>query len=160
MPLYDLLALLILFFSLSCWHVSLCDTTLLVPTLSWWLSNLGRCIVWGKLECDAKQENRWTRCIHSETNKSGWYFTDSLLKMFFLSENCCILITISLQCVNRSPHDNRLTLIQVMAWCCTGTKPLPDPMLIQIIDTYMHHRLQYIKGVQCVKSGWNKVGLD
>ena len=69
-------------------------------------------------------------------------------------------IRISLQCVTSSPHDNKFTLIPVVAWCCTGTKPLPDPMLIQIINTDMHHRLQYVKGVQCVKSSWNQVGLD
>ena len=40
---------------------------------------------------------------------------------------------------NVSPIDNKATLVQVMAWCRTGDKPLPEAMLIQFIDTYMRH---------------------
>ena len=38
-----------------------------------------------------------------------------------------------------SPIDNKPELVQVMAWHQTGDKPLPEPMLIKLIDAYMRH---------------------
>ena len=34
--------------------------------------------------------------------------------------------------------DNVLTLVQVMAWACTGDKPLPEPMMTQCTDAYLY----------------------
>ena len=34
--------------------------------------------------------------------------------------------------------DNKMALIQVMAWCQKGDKPLVEHMMIQCIDAYMH----------------------
>ena len=50
-----------------------------------------------------------------------------------------ILIQISLKFVGRSPIDNKPALVQVVAWCWTGYKPLPEPMMTQFTDTYMPH---------------------
>ena len=36
----------------------------------------------------------------------------------------------------RSLLDNKPALVKVMAWCQTGDKPLPEPMLTQITDSY------------------------
>ena len=35
--------------------------------------------------------------------------------------------------------DNKAALVQVMACRLFGTKPLPEPMLIQLTDAYMWH---------------------
>ena len=43
----------------------------------------------------------------------------------------------SLKYVPRSPIDNKLALVQVMAWCQIGDKPLPEPRMTQFIDRYM-----------------------
>ena len=56
-----------------------------------------------------------------------------------LNENYRIPIRISLNFVPRSPSDKKPALAQVMAWHRTGHKLLPEPMLTQIIDTYMQH---------------------
>ena len=53
-----------------------------------------------------------------------------------------IPIQISLKFVSRSPIDNKPALVQVMAWRRTGDKPLPEPMMIQLIDVYMRHYAQ------------------
>ena len=45
----------------------------------------------------------------------------------FLNERFCILIQISLKFVPKDP----VVLIQVMAWCWTGDKPLSEPMVTQ-----------------------------
>ena len=34
---------------------------------------------------------------------------------------------------------HKSALAEVMAWCQTGTKPLPKPMLTQAVDKYTHH---------------------
>ena len=38
------------------------------------------------------------------------------------------------------PGDNNSTLVYVMAWCRTGNRPLPEPMMTKFTDAYMHHQ--------------------
>ena len=64
---------------------------------------------------------------------------DDIFKCIFLNENDRIPIKVSLKYVPRSPIDNKPTLVQVMAWCWPGDKPLPEPMLAQFPDAYMRH---------------------
>ena len=47
-----------------------------------------------------------------------------------------------LKFVLKVPIDDQPSLVQVMAWCQTGTKPLPEPMMTQIIDAHAHPYLQ------------------
>ena len=61
---------------------------------------------------------------------------DDIFKGICLNENDRIPIQISLKFVPRSPIDNKLALVQAMAWRRTGDKPLPEPMLIQCISAY------------------------
>ena len=37
------------------------------------------------------------------------------------------------------PVDNKSAFVQVMAFCQTGDKPLPEPMPTQFTDTYVQH---------------------
>ena len=53
-----------------------------------------------------------------------------------MDENDRIPIQISLKFVPRRPIGNKPALVQVMAWCQTGDKPLPEPMLTQCTDTW------------------------
>ena len=65
---------------------------------------------------------------------------DNNFKCIFMNENDRILIQMSLEFVPRSPIDNKPALVQVMAWCRTDDKLLPELMLTLIIDTYyMRH---------------------
>ena len=64
---------------------------------------------------------------------------DNIFNCIFLNENDSIPIPISLKNIPRSAIDNKPALVQVMAWCQTGDKPLPEPMMTQFIDTYMRH---------------------
>ena len=45
------------------------------------------------------------------------------------------------QIVAKSPINNWLVLIQVMAWPQTGDKPLSESMMAMFTDTYMSHLL-------------------
>ena len=65
--------------------------------------------------------------------------TDDNFKSIFLNGNDGILIQISLKIVPISPIDNKPALVQIMALCRTGDKPLPEPMMTQFTDAYMRH---------------------
>ena len=41
--------------------------------------------------------------------------------------------------VPKGPIGNKSALIQAVAWCPTGNKPLPEAMLAQFTDAYMQH---------------------
>ena len=62
---------------------------------------------------------------------------DDIFKCIYLNENDRIPIQISLKFVPRSPINNKPALVQVMAWCWIGDKPLPEIMITQFIDAYM-----------------------
>ena len=60
-------------------------------------------------------------------------------------ENVSILIAISQKFffnfmeVPKGTTDNNSSLLQVMDWCQTGTKPLHEPVMTQFIDAFKHH---------------------
>ena len=58
---------------------------------------------------------------------------DGKFKCIFLNENDIIPIP-------RSPIDNKLVLVQVMAWCRTGDKLLLEPMSTQFTYAYMRYK--------------------
>ena len=53
---------------------------------------------------------------------------DDIFNRIFLNENVWISIEISLKFVPKGPIDNKLALVQIMAWRRTGGKPLPEGM--------------------------------
>ena len=71
--------------------------------------------------------------------KMAAILVDNIFKCIFLNENDRIQIQISLKFVSRCPIDNMAVLVQVMAWCRTGNKPLSEPMMTQFTDAYMRH---------------------
>ena len=75
----------------------------------------------------------------SSHGQNGRHFADYIFKCILLNENDRISIRISLKFVLKGPIDNKSALVQVMAWCQAGDKPLPEPILTQFIDTYMPH---------------------
>ena len=56
-----------------------------------------------------------------------------------MNDKFYISIQIILKFVPKGPIDNKSALVQVMAWCRTGDKPLPEPMLTKFTDAYMRH---------------------
>ena len=47
------------------------------------------------------------------------------------------MIQISFEFIPIGPSNNMSALIQVMAWCRTGNKPLPGPMMNQLCGAHM-----------------------
>ena len=66
----------------------------------------------------------------------GRHFADDILTCIFFNENCCILIKFSLKYVRKGPIDNNPALVQIMAWCRSGDKPLSEPMMISYRRIY------------------------
>ena len=65
---------------------------------------------------------------------------DDNFKCIFLNENGRIPIEIPLNYAPRSPINNKPEFVQVMAWCRTEDKQLPEPMKTQFIDAYMRQK--------------------
>ena len=77
---------------------------------------------------------------HMKPEQNGWHLTDDTFKHILLNKNYCILIEISLKFVPKGPIDNNSALVEVMAWCRTGTKSLPQPMMTKFTNTNIHHQ--------------------
>ena len=76
---------------------------------------------------------------HLTLDKMADILADDIFKCNFLNDDDRIPIQISLKFVPRGPIDNKLALVQEMAWRRTGDKPLPEPMITQFTDAYMRH---------------------
>ena len=65
--------------------------------------------------------------------QNGRHFADDIFKCIFLNENIWIPIKNSLKFVPRGPINNISTLVQIMAWCRSGDKPLSESMLVSLL---------------------------
>ena len=72
---------------------------------------------------------RWLNTLMARQH--GRCFTD-IFKCIILNENEWILIKMSMKFVPKGPINNIAALIQVMAWCWSGNKPLSQPMVIRL----------------------------
>ena len=93
-------------------------------------------------------------------------------KCIFFNENDRIQIPISLKFLPRGPIDNKPALVQVMAWCWTGNKPLSVPMLTQYTDACIQHQGRWVNKqgqdrfihnglspIQCQAIVWTNIGI-
>ena len=71
-------------------------------------------------------------------DKMASILANHIFTWIFLNENDRIPIQISQRFVPRSPLDNKLALVQVMARHRTGHKPLSEPMMTQFTDAYIY----------------------
>ena len=75
----------------------------------------------------------------SPPGQNGRHLADDVFRCIFMNEKFCVLIEISLKFVPKGPIGNSPTLVQIMAWRRIGDKPLPDPMLTRLTDTYLRY---------------------
>ena len=62
--------------------------------------------------------------------QNGCHFPDDIFTYFFLNENVCTSLTISLKFVPKVRINNIPALVQIMAWRRPGDKPLSEPMMV------------------------------
>ena len=76
--------------------------------------------------------------------QNGRHFADDTFKRIFLNENVRISITISLKFVSGGPINNIPALVQIMAWCRPGDKPLSEPMMVSSLTHICVTRPQWV----------------
>ena len=62
--------------------------------------------------------------------QNGQYFADNIFKDIFFNENVWISIKNSLKFVPKGLISKIPALVQIMAWCWPGDKPLSEPMMV------------------------------
>ena len=67
------------------------------------------------------------------------FISQTIFLYIVLNENVWASIKISLKFVPKGPVDNVAALVQTMAWCRIGDKPLFEPMMALFTDLYMRH---------------------
>ena len=90
-------------------------------------------------------------CHHSGSfitlrpRQNGRHFTDDIFKCIFLNENARISLKISLKFVPKARINNIPALVQIMAWRCSGDKPLSESMLVSLPTHICVTRPQWVK---------------
>ena len=110
------------------------ETALLCNDVSHWLgtsleSALHLC---GTSGVFAQNTDHWV--ITMRLKQNGHHFAEYILKLVFLDKKCYILIEISLKFVPKGQINNKPALVQMMAWCQTGTKPLSELTIVLFTD--------------------------
>ena len=67
--------------------------------------------------------------------QNGYHFADDIYKSINDAS-----FPISPTIVPKGPVNNEPALFQMMAWHLIGDRPLSEPMMVQLTDTYMHHQ--------------------
>ena len=74
------------------------------------------------------------------------YFSDAIFKCIFLNENVLISLKISLTFGPKVRINNIPALVQIMAWCRSGDKPLSEPMMVRLLTHICVPLSQWVKG--------------
>ena len=77
--------------------------------------------------------------------QNGRHVTDDIFKCIFVNENVWIPIKISLKLVHNGPINNIPALVQIMAWCRAGAKPLSEPMMVSLLTHICVPRPHWVK---------------
>ena len=77
--------------------------------------------------------------------QNGRHFADDIFKCIFLNENIWISIQISPKFVPKGPINNIPALVQIMAWCRLGDKPLSELMMVSLLTYTCVTRPQWVK---------------
>ena len=122
---------------------------------------------WVRLDTNNNNDwcSHWERLYNINTlrpRQNGRHFADDPFKRIFLNETLRISIKISLNFVPKGPINNIPALVQIMAWCRPGDKPLSEPMMVSLLTHICVTRPQWVKiylylqvkchGRQCVIS--------
>ena len=79
-------------------------------------------------------------CVNTlRLKQNGRHFIDNIFKCIFFSENARISIKISLKFVPKGLINNIPTLVEIMAWCQTGNKPLSEAMMVTLLMVTLLH---------------------
>ena len=93
----------------------------------------GRCPPWiPSLSC-SRHGSVGTLNTTLRPGQNGCHFADDTLKRIFLNQNVRNSIKISPKFVPKGRIHNIPSLVQIMAWCRLGDKPLSEPMALCLL---------------------------
>ena len=101
----------------------------------------------GYLFCLGNFGQHWL--THWGRGENRRHFADDIFKCILLNENVLISIKISLKFIPKGPINNIPALVQIMAWCRPGDKPLSEPMVVSLLTHISVTRPQWVKGMAC-----------
>ena len=99
-------------------------------------------VVWAKCSCLCATRARHLNTLRPRQN--GRHFADYIFKCILLNENVWIPIKNLLKFVPQGPINNIPTLVQIMAWCRSGDKPLSESMLVSLPTHICITRSQWV----------------
>ena len=92
--------------------------------------------------------------------QNGRHFPDDIFKRIFLNENVRISIKISPKFVPKGPISINPALVQIMAWCRSGGKPLSEPMMVSLLTHICVTRPQCVNNQQwCARTSVPEPGI-
>ena len=89
----------------------------------------------------------------SRPKQNGRRFAHDVFKCIFLNEKVWISLNISLKFVPKVPNDTIPALVQVMAWRCSGDKPLSELMMVGLLMHICVTRPQWINDDRTNETG-------
>ena len=119
------------------WH-----SILLIPNQHWYMGNGSVAYGLPKFH-EAIEHHKGPKSSHSlipgrcgstfntlRPRQNGRHVSDDIFKCIFLNENIWISLKIWLKFVPKVWINNIPALVQIMAWCRPGDKPLSEPMMV------------------------------
>ena len=91
----------------------------------------------------------------SPPGQNGRHFADDIFKCIFLNENVQISLKISLKFVPRVRINSIPALVQIMAWCRIGDKPLSEPMKVRLLTNICVTRPQWVNKHAFTSQTWH-----
>ena len=85
-------------------------------------------------------------------SQNGCHFINDIFKCIFINENIWISIKITLKFVFKGLINNSPTLIQIIAWCRPGNKPLSEAMIFSLLMHICITQPQYVKEHDYIRS--------
>ena len=76
--------------------------------------------------------------------RNGRHFADNIFHCIFYNETVRLSLNISLKFVPKVSIDNILALVQIIAWCRPGEKPLCEPMMVSLLAHICVTRPQWV----------------
>ena len=117
--------------------------------LFWWL-NIGFWCIAIYMQSRRHLAQSHYLCLNTlRPRQNGRHFADYTFKRIFVNENVRISIEISLKFVPRGPINNIPALVQIMAWCRPGDKPLSEPVMVSLLTHICVTRPQWVKSTSC-----------
>ena len=110
--------------------------------------------VWFHFLCEVSPMTRmqpvdtWACNVRLNTfrpSHGGRHFTDDIWKCIFLNANLWISIKIWLKIILTGPINNIPALVQIMAWCRPGDKPLSEPIMNNLLPQICVTRPEWAK---------------